>query len=184
MKLTNYLKLTIFTLSIVFATAQQVLPLNSYDAIGTWEASVGNNEFIGLDIYRYADDGVAGHFKKYTKDSQGNIGTIFYNSETSEMLTSIDDPSLFFVPEINSSLNNSLHLELGMLLIDRGISNQLSPSEREFNIHTNLYRLTLSKSCTNCPLQISWTKSRDNPGGIDAGVPKTQLPDTMLFYKL
>jgi hypothetical protein len=173
-----------FTLSSVFATAQQVLTLNIYDAIGIWESAIGNNEFIGLDIYRYADDGVAGHFKKYTKDSQGNIGTIFYNSETSEMLTSIDDPSLFLEPNRNTSLNTDLNFSITMLLIDRGISNQLSPSEREFNIHTNLYRLTLSKSCTNCPLQISWTKSRGNPGGIDVGVPKTQLPDTILFYKL
>lgn len=183
------LKRNIIICAIIFSignmvSAQVNLDLTVSDAIGTWESALGNNEFIGIEVYRFADDGVAGHFSKYTKDSQGNISSVIYNSQTSEMLAGVDDPALFFISNRDRSLNGDLQYRMIMLLIDRGVSNQLSQPVRAIYVYDDNYFARLFKDCNTCPLQLSWQKSRDLPGGIDVGTPKTQLPDTMLFYKL
>lgn len=173
------LRLIAFTMCIAaFNCSAQTLTVDysPTDLIGSWEYQIPNtNEYIKF-VFTEEFGSVTGEFMKFTKDSNGNIDQIFFDSRA-DNLPNQGDYAIFGIDVYDDIPGPNT---FGMWFKDSGVTNN--------NIDARLVqlgKLIISKPCGTCPLELYFTLFPKNPGiGTAANSYQINIPINITLIKI
>lgn len=151
------------------------------DLIGTWEYNIPTtNEYIAFTFVQEFDI-VLGEFKMFTKDANGNVESVIFDSSVnnSPNKTGVE---AFFGPRpynYDSKVNT-----FACFIIDDGVTNLGTSNNRKIYL-TQLVTFEIIRNCTGCNLQLAFTlipkKEGINTYDQDYII---KIPENMLMDKI
>lgn len=175
----KYLNFIFFIL--FFAAEGQTLQLvenfDPIDLTGKWEYNIpGTNDFIGFHfISQY--DVVTGEFSKYTKDSNGNLITVLFDSEADTIPGALSNEAMGGIDRSEYILEHNTFVTM---FVDHGLTNYNSRI-----LLGQIATLRLFRSCDNCPLQLQFDLLPRQPGLNPYDQEYTiNIPVTMVMTKV
>lgn len=146
--------------------------------IGVWEADMGNNEYIQIDIYELETGYGAGNYKRFTKNPAGNLDQIIYDSS----IYSIPNGALAPMIVIAQS-ETSTDIVLGRTSFgefrDFGVTHQ--------NVHDKLLhdhrrmKLRIFKDCSTCSYKMEFKFTSKK---LFEEMPGTQFASNFILTKI